>query len=439
MKSNNQVINLSKHTDKNYGYLSNDSPHSFVDERNIVWPTVTHYIEAKKFKGTQYEDEIRKSKTPLQAKRKTRERHMIIAYTKGDTFEIESRKVVGNKKYGISRNNTNNYNKTLEENIYTALKLKFNQHPKLLDKLVSTKTSKIIGNNNIFNTPNNIINTITANNLMKIRDERISTLKVISRNKRLTAKDIPPLLLLNSKVILIRKVLIKIAKYISKMEGWQIIYPEMIEDAIYNILRRNTSKFKKFKKYKKSYLSNSNSRDKTINSPPNLNKFIHRTQHILDKIDPLGEKHQISSTTIAYFVLWCYITGKINVIYRRSIRYDRHDISKAKPSIVIPPGIRSYRKLLPPKYDNIIKKSILQEDLSHADNSTFNLGEHVEEHFSNSKYEELSNRSSNTNYADYNENNFDKEDDFISYNNEDEINKNQISNTEDKVDLVLNT
>ena len=49
-------------------FLSNNSVYPFVLD-NKRWPTVTHYIYAKRFEGTRLEDEIREAPTIFQAKK----------------------------------------------------------------------------------------------------------------------------------------------------------------------------------------------------------------------------------------------------------------------------------------------------------------------------------------------------------------------------------
>src|SRR5207253_10916810 len=106
MKSKKHIkfIAIPKSTDRSYGYLSNDSPHAFKDQNGLFWPTVTHYIEAKKFEGTQYEEDIRKSKTVLQARNKTRGRNSVIVKLNenDETYDINLYKIYDKKHLGFS-------------------------------------------------------------------------------------------------------------------------------------------------------------------------------------------------------------------------------------------------------------------------------------------------------------------------------------------------
>ena len=58
-----------------FGFLCNFSAHGFSTDGRY-WPTVEHYFQAQKFAGTEYEERIRISRTPKEAKNlgQTRER-----------------------------------------------------------------------------------------------------------------------------------------------------------------------------------------------------------------------------------------------------------------------------------------------------------------------------------------------------------------------------
>ena len=73
-------ITVPKPNHKTYGWLSNDSHFGFIIN-SLYYPTVTHYIESKKFEGLNYEEEIRKTKTAIAAKHKTRSREAMIIST----------------------------------------------------------------------------------------------------------------------------------------------------------------------------------------------------------------------------------------------------------------------------------------------------------------------------------------------------------------------
>ena len=56
-----------------FGFLSNFSRHGF-ELLGRYWPTAEHYFQAQKFAGTPYEERIRRSLSPKEAKRLGRSR-----------------------------------------------------------------------------------------------------------------------------------------------------------------------------------------------------------------------------------------------------------------------------------------------------------------------------------------------------------------------------
>lgn len=59
--------------DDEYGCFSNFSKHSF-EYKGQYWMTSEHYFQAKKFIGTEYEEQVRISATPMEAANKGRDR-----------------------------------------------------------------------------------------------------------------------------------------------------------------------------------------------------------------------------------------------------------------------------------------------------------------------------------------------------------------------------
>jgi N-glycosidase YbiA len=60
-------------TGDEYGCFSNFA-HYPIKVKGRLWPTNEHYFQAQKFPGTDYEEEIRKSKSPANAKKMGRTR-----------------------------------------------------------------------------------------------------------------------------------------------------------------------------------------------------------------------------------------------------------------------------------------------------------------------------------------------------------------------------
>lgn len=60
-----------------YGCFSNFSNHP-IHLDGKIWPTTEHYFQAKKFEGTEFEEQIRKATTPSEAARIGRKRSLPL-------------------------------------------------------------------------------------------------------------------------------------------------------------------------------------------------------------------------------------------------------------------------------------------------------------------------------------------------------------------------
>lgn len=102
---------------KEYGEFSNfyDAPIIYQDN---LWPTSEHLFQAQKFiNNKEYSELIRKAKNPAKAK------------SLGNTRMIKIR---------------DDWESTKDDIMYMILKLKFDQHPKLKQLLLSTKGKQLI-------------------------------------------------------------------------------------------------------------------------------------------------------------------------------------------------------------------------------------------------------------------------------------------------------
>jgi len=100
------------HSDQPWGELSNFSRHA-VFLQGKVWPTVEHFYQAQKFAETSHEETIRCCPTPMRAKSLARE---------------------FGKKY-----RRHDWAKIKEDVMLEGLRAKFEQHPDLRDKLLSSE------------------------------------------------------------------------------------------------------------------------------------------------------------------------------------------------------------------------------------------------------------------------------------------------------------
>ena len=334
-KNNNVVIFIGPKIEARYHFLSNDSTYGFyenVDANSRVWwPSVTHYIEAKKFEGTQYETAIRNAKTAVQARRLTRERSIIISsMPDGNNFtSIEKRKLYG---FGTSRSlNMNIPRKDLDQRLIIdlkyALKHKFKTYPKLKNMLIKTYPILL----------ESADDNVTALVLMEMRLAYKNSSASNSEQPREIIKDLSEKAANSVTACNIRAVIIKTALYISKMEGLDRVFPEMIEDSIYIISP-------KAKKYSKKWIR------KNLNDEaerPILAKYIQDTRKLFSQLDSYQKDTDAPSIKISQFIMWCVCTkrglGKSLRRFKDKNGKILENLDNVKPQIIIPPGKRWYR------------------------------------------------------------------------------------------------
>lgn len=99
-----------------YGEFSNFSPHP-VRLKDLIWPTTEHYFQAQKFPGTEHEEQIRLTASPMIAARLGRIRSKPL---REDWEQVK------------------------EDVMREALRAKFTQHPALRELLLSTGSRHLI-------------------------------------------------------------------------------------------------------------------------------------------------------------------------------------------------------------------------------------------------------------------------------------------------------
>lgn len=99
-----------------YGEFSNFAEYP-IRLKGKTWPTVEHYFQAQKFKGTAYENKIRKAGSPMMAAQLGRSRKMKLRP---------------------------DWEKVKDSVMYDTVKAKFTQHKELATLLLSTGFAKIV-------------------------------------------------------------------------------------------------------------------------------------------------------------------------------------------------------------------------------------------------------------------------------------------------------
>jgi N-glycosidase YbiA len=99
-----------------YGELSNFAPYP-IHLKGVIWPTNEHYFQAQKFAGTEHEEAIRLTKSPMIAARMGRSRKRPL---RSDWEAVK------------------------DEIMRDAVRAKFSQHADLAAMLVATGDAEII-------------------------------------------------------------------------------------------------------------------------------------------------------------------------------------------------------------------------------------------------------------------------------------------------------
>ena len=187
-------------------FLSNGSNYPFVlDDK--TWPTVDHYVYAKKFEGTQLEDIIRGTSTVFQAKKlATRCKYVF------DTDPIAEKKIRV-KGYGqqYQYRVRDDWEEMEGQILRDGINAKFVKRPSLKKKLLETKSATLIDASNSLTGP--ILEDIRQD--IQIRD--LPFVEIEGSNKKILLS------------------LIYLTVKISKLEGWDKVYKEMVEDAVYTL------------------------------------------------------------------------------------------------------------------------------------------------------------------------------------------------------------
>jgi len=171
-----------------------------------TWPSVTHYLESKRVQGKRVE-KVRKSSTPWLASKK-------------DNSFIKCYRENGSIRGKVSENNIS------KELTSKAIKAKFDQNPKLIDRLLKTQS---FHSDEPFVTE--ILTELKKDYLYEIHKEKDIENSIISEQER--------------KLILY---VINISERVMEMENCNKIELGMVEDSIYNILGSSFNEFDTYRK-----------------------------------------------------------------------------------------------------------------------------------------------------------------------------------------------
>lgn len=313
-------IDISDPSDKRIGFLSNSSPISFELDGKL-WPTVEHYIQAKKFTGTQFEETLRKAPTIYVLRQLLREKSIIL---------MQDGLLQRKKMHGPLNNNQESYEirddfesikKIITEE---AIRAKFKQYPRLLQRL------KELGNIKIKDYSNKYTGIILKN----IQNEKINIPNTIHSIKD-DFNDLQTKIFTLEEEHLI-KIIIKTSLRVMKIEGQIILYPDIIEDALYNLFN-DTNYWENIKKDVIDWL-NEKSWDQIYKKMINFEFLTRKVSNILNsfKTKKLEDFPIKTPSLIVSFIRWNRLYNKVTL---KNI--------KEKKEIILPEIQRWYRMNIP--------------------------------------------------------------------------------------------
>ncbi len=279
-----RVIEVESPSDPKTGYLSNASRYSFELEGK-KWPTVEHYLLAKRFAGTEYEEKIRLSPTLIKAQNLVRGRYQIL----DEDGRTVRRKVYGR---GSVASVPKEWKQQEPQYLEAALKAKFYQNERLAKRLVDTAPDEIVDPHNPY----------TGGFLMKLRDEMMTPTLPLRRGPTSDdARDVKVAKLTSSEKEVVNG-LITMTEMIRDMEGQTSIYSEMVEDVIYNLMPKEKEGGTLTRDIA-SFVDRT-SWQTIAREMPNFEKMIEEVNRIFSETDET-QKHQVrGSVLIAGVIRW---------------------------------------------------------------------------------------------------------------------------------------
>jgi predicted NAD-dependent protein-ADP-ribosyltransferase YbiA (DUF1768 family) len=310
--------------DEKYGYLSNQSPYGFTVD-NIRWRSVEEYYIAKKYGIST--SEIKKADTHYK---------LQMLSTARKTLDINDSYTIS---FGIKYPGVNDTPESIPdvEILTEGITYKFLQNKILSNRLISTKSA-------IIRDP---MSKDTGRILMDLRD------KFLDKNKHsiiVNLTDLKDTTYVYEHVAEIYHLLYDISEKYANAEGWDIILPEMVTDAI----RTLTPSYFKV-----------NTNIIRITKDPKLWVHIHKKMIRFDKINdqffdeiceknPRYEEDVMVSLFISLFIYFLFSNllfseTEKEKIFQKITKFQTEGISDEY--IKISPESRWYRKQVPPMFE----------------------------------------------------------------------------------------
>ena len=201
-----QVIEFDDPNDKTTGYLSCISNHGFSLDGKW-WPTVMHYVHAKKFDGSMFENIIRRAETPWRLK-----------------ILLKPKIIEGQKVYGLEKDQCfhmrTDWKQVEKQVMFDAILAKFTQHKSIRKKLIETDNALLKCKSD----PK------IGKVLEQVRKELTTEKKQIKKEVNYFEKDFD----LDENYQSVFFHCISILCYMAMIECQTKIHPQMMEDFVFN-------------------------------------------------------------------------------------------------------------------------------------------------------------------------------------------------------------
>lgn len=356
--SDEPIIVIPGPLDPRLGYLNKSNIHFPFVLENKTWPTIEHFILAKRFEGTTLEEEIRKSKNIYKARILAKPSRIIIE---------EDGRIIKKIVYGSSNQGwctlREDWGSTKElEYLEMATRSKFFQNKKAMTRLIKTEGIHIIDPES---------ETIkTGPVLEKIRDEYLEKIRSKENKKKQARKIGAPYADIRSRILseeeqnLIVAMLstVNILKNIESIPENTPATMEMIEDVFYNfsgdVRGESLSNGEEIISVIRGWATERSSNwTEVARNMPNYEALMRDVENII-KTSPIGAT--TSATTrvkiaifIASLIRWLRMDASS---VERSTFFSRSKIIK-KENFILPPLRRSYRVYAVPPSGEVSSKS----------------------------------------------------------------------------------
>jgi predicted NAD-dependent protein-ADP-ribosyltransferase YbiA (DUF1768 family) len=322
-------------TDKKGGYLSAASASYPFTLDGKLWPSVEHYMLAKRFEGSTLEEAIRTAKTVYIARHLANPRHTLIEHDEG---QGQGQKMLSKGtlkrviRYGQDRSVDIRSDWALQDGLalYRSTTAKFEQHPKIKKRLLATEGIDVVCI---------LYNHDYGKILGQIRYEFLNPKKMISPSLTMPRgfEDIPGDKNLSDRELIILK---RVFRYMKKIGA--ALDVDVAEDALYNVLASTPPDQRlEILKASRAWVDNLTWTDVVAKMP----KFEGVTRQISNLV-PASSPNKIKvSLTIAAIFKWSR-----TVYPARIFRKEKGE------KIYLPPIRRSYRAQPPRRL--LIKKGV---------------------------------------------------------------------------------